>query len=75
VGGGSDLGAGGHLPSFQPQALCVQASISWLLPKIVSGISDALTTLTSSSCLLIPILCTYGLVHGVARSALPPPLA
>jgi hypothetical protein len=27
-------------------------------------------TLTSSSCLLIPILCTNGLVHAVARSAL-----
>jgi hypothetical protein len=27
-------------------------------------------TLTSSSCLLIPILCTNGLVHGLARSAL-----
>jgi hypothetical protein len=28
-------------------------------------------TLASSSCLLIPIPCTNGLVHGVARSAIP----
>jgi hypothetical protein len=28
-------------------------------------------TRTSSSCLLVPVLCTNGLVHGVARSASP----
>jgi hypothetical protein len=41
------------------------------LCSVVRWPTRSADVLTSSSCLLIPILCTNGLVHGVARSALP----